>query len=102
MTSPRSLPHAGGLARIDPGTGAVDRIITLQYAAEKRLRRSLEAQAIADEPDRFGGAAAEWAAAISLDAELDATDQLEVPRKTRMRWRRGFFPRSRRSRRTRT
>lgn len=70
-----------GLVLIDPESGAVDRIITLQYAAET-LQRSLEVQSIADEPDRsqplrLTGPAVET---ITFDAELDATDQLEKPK----------------------
>jgi hypothetical protein len=69
-----------GLVLISPGSGAVERIITLQYASET-LKRSLEVQAIEDEPDRsqplrLTGPAVET---ITLDAELDATDQLESP-----------------------
>lgn len=81
MTSPRSpkLTRAG-LVLISPDSGAVERIITLQYAAET-LSRSLDVQAIADEPDRsqplrLTGPAIET---ISVEAELDATDQLEFP-----------------------
>ena len=43
--------HRAGLVLIDPESGAVEQIITLQYASES-LQRSLEIQAIADEPDR--------------------------------------------------
>lgn len=69
-----------GLVLISPDSGAVDRIITLQYASET-LSRSLEVQSIADEPDRsqplrLTGPAVET---ITLEAELDATDQLEHP-----------------------
>lgn len=65
---------------IDPETGTVERIIALQYPSES-LSRSLEIQAIADEPDRsqplrLTGPAVET---ITLEAELDATDQLEFP-----------------------
>jgi len=76
--SPR-LTRAG-LVLIDPEGGAVERIISLQYASEN-LQRSFQIQGIADEPDRsqplrLTGPAAET---ISLEAELDATDQLEFP-----------------------
>jgi hypothetical protein len=81
MTSPRSpkLTRAG-LVLISPDSGKVVRIITLQYAAET-LSRSLDVQAIADEPDRsqplrLTGPAVET---INVEAELDATDQLEFP-----------------------
>lgn len=78
---PRSpLLRRAGLVLIDPEGGAISRIITLQYASES-LQRSLEIQAIADEPDRaqplrLTGPAVET---ITLEAELDATDQLEFP-----------------------
>lgn len=89
--SPR-LTQAG-LVLIDPETGTVDRIITLQYAAET-LQRSLEVQSIADEPDRsqplrLTGPAVET---ISLDAELDATDQLERPDQFPDVTEKGLFP----------
>ncbi|MBY6005568.1 hypothetical protein KUV62_16715 [Salipiger bermudensis] len=76
--SPR-LTRAG-LVLIDPESGAVDRIITLQYAAET-LQRTIEAQSVADEPDRsqplrLTGPAIET---ITFEAEIDATDQLEKP-----------------------
>ena len=76
--SPKLL--RAGLVLIDPGSGAVVRIIALQYASET-LQRQLEAQTVQDEPDRsqplrLTGPAKET---ITLDAELDATDQLEFP-----------------------
>ena len=82
-----------GLVLIDPETGAVDRIITLQYAAET-LSRSLEVQSIADEPDRsqplrLTGPAVET---ISLEASLDATDQLEKPDEFPEAGASGIFP----------
>ena len=89
--SPR-LTQAG-LVLIDPASGAVARIITLQYAAET-LQRSLEAQAAADEPDRsqplrLKGPAVET---ISFDAELDATDQLAKPDEFPAATEAGIFP----------
>ena len=76
--SPR-LTRAG-LVLIAPDSGAIERIITLQYAADS-LKRTLKAQAVEGEADRsqplrLTGPAVET---ISLDAELDATDQLEAP-----------------------
>ena len=95
MTRPPVLPRLtrAGLVLIDPAPGRWTRIITLQYAAET-LRRSLEPQAIADEPDRsqalrLTGPAVET---ISLDAELDATDQLEFPRENPDAVEAGIFP----------
>ena len=82
-----------GLVLISPDSGAVERIITLQYAAET-LQRTLEIQAIDDEPDRsqplrLTGPAIET---ISLDAELDATDQLEFPDRNADVVELGLFP----------
>lgn len=82
-----------GLVLISPESGAVERIITLQYASET-LSRSLEVQSIADEPDRsqplrLTGPAVET---ITLEAELDATDQLEFPRDNPDAVEAGIFP----------
>lgn len=94
MTSPRSpkLTRAG-LVLISPDSGQVERIITLQYAAET-LSRSLDVQAIADEPDRsqplrLTGPAVET---ITVEAELDATDQLEFPDNNPEATELGLFP----------
>jgi hypothetical protein len=89
--SPKLL--RAGLVLIDPGSGAVVRIITLQYASET-LQRSLEAQTVQDEPDRsqplrLTGPAKET---ITLDAELDATDQLELPDQNADAIETGIFP----------
>jgi hypothetical protein len=70
----------GGLVLIDPESAAVQRIITLQYNADT-LTRSLQVQAPGDsqsrsEALRLTGPAIET---IKLEAELDATDQLEFP-----------------------
>jgi len=91
---PRSpLLNRAGLVLIDPEGGAVERIITLQYASET-LQRSFEIQAIADEPDRsqplrLTGPAVET---ITLEAELDATDQLEFPDQNEDAVEVGIFP----------
>jgi len=76
--SPRVLK--GGLVLIDPDTSAVQRIITLQYNPDT-LTRSLQPQAVKDSGDRsealrLTGPPVET---IKLDAEIDATDQLEFP-----------------------
>lgn len=89
--SPR-LTRAG-LVLIAPDSGALERIITLQYAAET-LSRSFEIQAIADEPNRsqplrLTGPAVET---ITLEAELDATDQLELPDRNPEVVEAGLFP----------
>ncbi|WP_313689865.1 hypothetical protein [Achromobacter mucicolens] len=76
--SPRLL--RGGIILIDPSSGAVQRVISLQYNPET-LTRSLQPQSVDDggaagEPLRLKGPPAET---IRLDAELDATDLLEFP-----------------------
>lgn len=76
--SPRLLK--GGIVLIDPGSAAVRRIIALQYNPDT-LSRTLQVQAMGDGRDqsealRLNGAPVE---AIKLDAEIDATDQLEFP-----------------------
>lgn len=89
--SPR-LTRAG-IVLIGPENGAVDRIITLQYTPDS-LSRSLEVQGVADEPDRsqplrLTGPAVET---ITLEAELDATDQLEFPDQNADAAEVGLFP----------
>lgn len=77
--SPRLLK--GGIVLIDPETAAVLRVITLQYNPDT-LSRSLQVQAIGAEGGdrsealRLKGPPVET---IKLDAEIDATDQLEFP-----------------------
>ena len=71
----------GGLVLIDADTARVLRIISLQYNSDS-LTRTLQVQTAggqaADriEPVRFKGPAVET---IKLDADIDATDQLEFP-----------------------
>jgi hypothetical protein len=74
----------GGLVLIDPATAAVLRVIALQYNPET-LTRTLQIQAIGDSGDRsealrLKGPPVET---IKLDAEIDATDQLEQPDQNR-------------------
>ena len=71
----------GGIVLIDPDSGAVQRIITLQYNPDT-LTRTLQVKGTSGE----GGDRAEAlrltgppAETIKLDAEIDATDQLEFP-----------------------
>jgi len=76
--SPRLLK--GGLVLIDPETARVKRIISLQYNPES-LSRTLQVQGFGEggersEALRLKGPAVET---IKLDAEIDATDQLEFP-----------------------
>src|SRR6266536_3961258 len=70
----------GGIVLIDPESGAVLRIITLQYNPDT-LNRTLQPQAVKEGGDRsealrLTGPPVET---IKLDAEIDATDQLEFP-----------------------
>lgn len=77
--SPRILK--GGLVLIDAGSGSVLRVIALQYNPDS-LTRSLQVQAVsADGGDRsevlrLKGPPVET---LKLEAEIDATDQLESP-----------------------
>ena len=75
--SPRLVK--GGLVLVEPLTGAVLRIISLQYNPDS-LSRTLQIQGTGDgarsEALRLKGPPVET---IKLDAEIDATDQLEAP-----------------------
>ncbi len=77
--SPRLLK--GGIVLIDPETSSVQRIITLQYNPDT-LTRTLQVQSIGgdggnrSEALRLTGPPVET---LKLDAEIDATDQLEFP-----------------------
>jgi len=69
----------GGLVLIDPETAKVQRIIALQYNPDS-LSRSLQIQGAGEggersEALRLRGPAVE---AIKVDAELDATDAMEL------------------------
>jgi hypothetical protein len=75
--SPRLLK--GGLVLIDPETSAVQRVIALQYNPET-LSRTLQVQGSGEGGDRsealrLTGPPIET---IKVEAEIDATDQLEV------------------------
>jgi hypothetical protein len=79
--SPRLVK--GGIVTMDPDTSAVLSVIALQYNPDS-LSRTLQIQAMPGGQDgvrvdalRLRGPAVET---IKLDAELDATDQLEFPR----------------------
>ncbi len=78
--SPRLVK--GGIVTMDPDTTAVKSVIALQYNPDT-LSRTLQIQAVQGAQDgtrvdalRLRGPAVET---IKLDAELDATDQLEFP-----------------------
>ncbi|MGH9880217.1 MAG: hypothetical protein ACRD6N_02180, partial [Pyrinomonadaceae bacterium] len=76
--SPKTL--RGGLVLIDDQTGAVLRIIALQYAPDT-MTRSLQIKGVSGESGdhlealRLKGPPVET---IKLEAEIDATDQLEL------------------------
>jgi hypothetical protein len=71
----------GGLVLIDDATGAVQRVIALQYNPDS-LTRSFQVQGVGGEGGdrsealRLKGPPIET---IKLEAEIDATDQLEFP-----------------------
>lgn len=76
--SPRLIK--GGIVLLDPDSGAVQRIIALQYNPET-LSRTLTPQVASGESDRsealrLKGPPIET---IKLEASIDATDQLEFP-----------------------
>lgn len=91
--SPRILK--GGLVLLDPLTSAVLRVIALQYNADT-LSRTLQVQAVAandgadrSEALRIKGAPVET---IKLEAEIDATDQMEFPEQNSNVGQYGIFP----------
>jgi hypothetical protein len=90
--SPRLV--RGGIVLIDPDSSRVVRVIALQYNPDT-VTRSLQPQGIGDEPGdrlealRLKGPPHET---IRLDAELDATDDLEKPREHDGTARFGLFP----------
>src|SRR5436305_163631 len=77
--SPRTL--RGGIVLIDPDTAVVKRVIVLQYNPDS-LTRTLQVRGVPAEAGdrlealRLTGPPAET---IKLEAEIDATDQLEFP-----------------------
>jgi hypothetical protein len=90
--SPRTLQ--GGLVLVDPESGVVLRVIVLQYNPDT-LTRTLQVKGIPAEAGdrlealRLTGPPAET---IKLDAEIDATDQLEFPDKNRSTTELGIHP----------
>jgi len=83
MTSFPNSPQLirGGIVLVDPDSGQVKRVIAMQYTPDT-LSRTLQPQAVADDGHdrsqalRLKGPPIET---IKLDAEIDATDQLEFP-----------------------
>lgn len=90
--SPRLIK--GGIVLLDPTTGAIRRVIALQYNPDT-LSRTLQVQAAGGEGGdrleamRLKGPPTET---IKLDAEIDATDQLEFPDANPDSGRLGIFP----------
>ena len=90
--SPRLLK--AGIVLMDAGSGAVQRIIILQYNPN-RLTRSLSAQSIGEGSSdrsmalRLKGPPVET---YSLEAEIDAADQLEFPNQNRVAAELGILP----------
>jgi len=91
--SPRLVK--GGIVTMDPDTSAVKSIIALQYNPDS-LSRTLQIQAMPGGQDgvrvdalRLRGPAVET---IKLEAELDATDQLEFPKKNSTAVKYGLHP----------
>jgi hypothetical protein len=83
----------GGIVVLDPDTSVVQRIITLQYNPDT-LSRSLQIKAISEGGDRseamrLTGPPVET---IKLDAEIDATDQLEFPDQNKVSVQVGIHP----------
>ena len=75
--APRTLK--GGIVLVDPATAKILRVITLQYNPDS-VTRSLQVQAVKEGGDRsealrLKGPPIET---IKLEAEIDATDQLEA------------------------
>jgi hypothetical protein len=82
-SSPRLLKS--GLVLVNATTSLVERIITLQYNPDS-LSRTLQVQATGESNDRsealrLRGPAIET---IKLEAEIDATDQLEFPNQNQL------------------
>src|SRR3984885_3561381 len=91
--SPRLV--SGGIVTMDPDTSIVQSVIALQYNPDS-LSRSLQIQAVPGGADgvrvdalRLRGPAIET---IKLEAELDATDQLEFPSQNPNAVKYGIYP----------
>jgi hypothetical protein len=89
--SPRLLK--GGIVLIDPHTSRVLRVIALQYNPDT-LTRTLQMQPVGAEGDRLEALRLKGPPneSIKLDAEIDATDQLEFPDSNRTTAQMGIFP----------
>jgi len=89
--SPRLLK--GGIVLIDPNTSRVLRVIALQYNPDT-LTRTLQVQTVGAEGDRLEALRLKGPPneSIKLDAEIDATDELEFPDNNRTTTQMGIFP----------
>jgi hypothetical protein len=78
---------------LDSNTSVVLRVIALQYNPDT-LTRTLQTQAIGGEGDRLEALRLKGPPneSIKLEAEIDATDQLEFPDKNRTTSQLGIFP----------
>ncbi len=96
MTSFPGYPRLlkGGIVLIDPNTGAVQSVISLQYNPET-VTRTLQVQGVSAETGdrqeqlRLKGPPIEL---YKLDAEIDATDQLESPDQNQVTVQNGIYP----------
>ena len=91
--SPRLV--RAGIVTMDPYTAAVQSIIALQYNPDS-LSRTLQVQSVQGGQDgmrvdalRLRGPAVET---IKIEAELDATDQLEFPQQNPITVQNGLYP----------
>src|SRR5438876_8294966 len=91
--SPRLVK--GGLVTLDPNTAALQSVIALQYNPDS-LSRTLQIQSLPGGQDgtrvdalRLRGPAVET---IKLEAQLDATDQLEFPKQFPLAVQYGLHP----------
>jgi hypothetical protein len=83
----------GGIALIDPQSAQVKTIISLQYNPES-LTRTLQIQGITEGADRSEALRLKAPAVetIKFDAEIDATDQLELPDQNKIAVEQGIQP----------
>lgn len=89
--SPRLIK--GGIALLDPASGALQQVISLQYNPDS-LSRTLQIQGVGEHGDRsevlrLKGPAVET---LKVDAEIDGTDQLEFPGQNPTAAQVGIFP----------
>lgn len=89
--SPRVLK--GGIVMIDPSSGAILRVIALQYNPDQ-ISRTLKILAAGEGGDRLEALRLKGPPneTIKLEAEIDATDQLEFPDQNPTTAEFGIFP----------